>query len=326
MLVHSTVQTSVRYLEASELEDWDKLVEASPQGSLFCRSWWLKAIAPQSRILGYFEGSHLAAGIPVMWQRRFGLHICGMPKYNPSWGVVMEPLIGNRFEVASREIQIMKAIAGELAKQRMFYQSFHPSILNWLPFHWNGFTQTARVTYIIEDLSDLDRVWDGFSHSIKGEIRKATRLGLILEPCELGVVHEAARQSFQRQRLARPSTANLNAVYEVARENGAAQCFAVRDGEGRVHAANLLVWDSKAAYFLAGGADPKLRTSGATSFIIWGLIQFAALRTKSFDFEGSVIPSIERFFRSFGARQVPYNWVMKFPFWMYWALLLLGKP
>src|SRR5262245_26720571 len=47
------------------------------------------------------------------------------------------------------------------------------------------------------------------------------------------------------------------------------------------------------------------------SLLIWEAIQFSAKVTKRFDFEGSMVESIERFFRAFGARQVPYFSVKK---------------
>jgi len=45
--VEQSVEQSqgLRYLSADEYRQWDELVEASPQGSLFCRSWWLKVAA-----------------------------------------------------------------------------------------------------------------------------------------------------------------------------------------------------------------------------------------------------------------------------------------
>jgi hypothetical protein len=55
-----------------------------------------------------------------------------------------------------------------------------------------------------------------------------------------------------------------------------------------------------------GGGDPALRNSGATSMVLWQAITFAATVTKRFDFEGSMLEPVERFFRAFGARQTPY--------------------
>jgi hypothetical protein len=39
---------------------------------------------------------------------------------------------------------------------------------------------------------------------------------------------------------------------------------------------------------------------------MWEAIKFASTVTKRFDFEGSMIEPVERFFRAFGAKQTPY--------------------
>ena len=78
---------------------------------------------------------------------------------------------------------------------------------------------------------------------------------------------------------------------------------------GRVHAAMLLVWDERRCYYLQGGGDPALRNSGAHSLLVWEAIQRAASKSRLFDFEGSMVESVERFFRAFGARQSPYSQV-----------------
>lgn len=73
-----------------------------------------------------------------------------------------------------------------------------------------------------------------------------------------------------------------------------------------MHAAAYIIWDENSAYYLMGGGNPELRTSGATSLVMWEAIKFASDVTKHFDFEGSMLEPVERFFRAFGAEQVPY--------------------
>jgi hypothetical protein len=87
----------------------------------------------------------------------------------------------------------------------------------------------------------------------------------------------------------------------------------------------MLVWDRKRAYYLAGGGDPTLRTSGATALLLWKMMQFASGRSAVFDFEGSQIPAVERFFRAFGASQVWYHEISKMPCWLRACLVLAGK-
>ena len=79
-----------------------------------------------------------------------------------------------------------------------------------------------------------------------------------------------------------------------------------QDEADRIHAVAYIVWDEHAAYYLLGGSDPDLRTSGAASLLMWEAIMRARRVTDVFDFEGSMLKPVERFFRAFGARQTPY--------------------
>jgi len=79
-----------------------------------------------------------------------------------------------------------------------------------------------------------------------------------------------------------------------------------KDAEGNTHAAIYIAWDKQTCYYIMGGADENYRSSGAYSLLLWEAIKTASGVCKEFDFCGSMIPSIERFFRSFGGEQVPY--------------------
>jgi hypothetical protein len=86
--------------------------------------------------------------------------------------------------------------------------------------------------------------------------------------------------------------------------------FACDDAD-QVHAVAYVVWDRHAAFYLLGGGDPELRTSGAASLLMWEAIMQARGVTDVFDFEGSMLKPIERFFRAFGAQQTPYLYVSR---------------
>ena len=315
----------LRFLSTVELPLWDALVDASSQGSVFCSSWWLRAVG-NTQVLGCFENGRLVAGIPLYSERRFGLTLWRMPARCPAWGPVLAPLDGKAVSKTSKETELLRVLAKHLSREKIFFHLFHRMSQNSLPFHWNGFRQSTRFTYVIEDLSNLDRVWEDFTHNIRGEIRKAEGRDLQVRPCDVADVFEAEAKTFGRQNR-RPSTsqAYLSNLYHVAAKHDSAACFAAVDGDMRIHAANMVVWDRRSTYFFAGGADPELRTSGATSLLVWKLIQFAAERSTAFDFCGSIVPSIERHFRAFGGRLVPCHAVMKFPWWLETLLVLQGK-
>jgi len=78
------------------------------------------------------------------------------------------------------------------------------------------------------------------------------------------------------------------------------------DENGAAHAGVLIVWDAESCFYLMGGGDPTLRSSGASSLCVWEAIRHASTVSREFDFEGSMIEPIERFFRGFGAVQRSY--------------------
>jgi lipid II:glycine glycyltransferase (peptidoglycan interpeptide bridge formation enzyme) len=157
---------------------------------------------------------------------------------------------------------------------------------------------------------------------LRNVIRKAEKLGITVQPCSPDTVYELSRKTFSRQGLSIPYRRDyLERLIQAAHVNDAGACLAAVDKTERVHAATLLIWDPKRTYYLVSGGDPDLRSSGAQSLLLWHSIQLASTRSTVFDFEGSVLEGVERVFRAFGARQVPYHRIMKFPLWLHTYLL-----
>lgn len=323
----SAQNSELSWIEPENLPEWDVLVDGSPQASVFLKSWWLKAACGQPRILGYRESGKLIAGIPLHYERHFGLRICRMPLLTQTMGAaIAPPLQGKRVAQESRETRILEMFAEKLSHEQVFIQAFHPSCQNWLPFYWRGFSQTTHYTYEISDLTDLGRIWDGMDSDRRTNIRKARRLGVSVKECGPETVYEAANESFRRQRRSCPwSLQYLKRLYEAARANDAGVCMAAVDSAGKVHAAEFFTWSRQRGYRLAGGHSTEHGASGAGPLLVWSLIEFAAERTAVFDFEGSMRRPIEASFRSFGARRVPYHRIVKMPRWMRIALCAAGR-
>jgi hypothetical protein len=307
---------SLRYLELSELSAWDALVDISPQGSPLSRSWWLKAVCGMVRILGYFKDERLIAGLPLYFEKRFGITACTMPKLTQTLGPIMSPSSARPVTAAWEEMEILGAFAKELSKHYILFQAFHPSVQNWSPFYWEGFKQTCRATQVI-DLRAPDKIWDNMAKMARRNVRKAQHSGVMVKPCGPEELWQAEEKTFRRQNMKVPhSVEYLSRLYDSAKENQAGECFAAVDSQERVHGVVFMIWDKKRAIGVASGGDPELRTSGAMSLLMWHGIQFAAERSEMFDFGGSMLQPVELFQRSFGTSQLPYMWIMKFPLWL----------
>lgn len=280
----------------------------SATNALFDQPWWLDVVAPEAWGAAEIRrGGTLVARLPYVTGKRMGFRGLDMPPLTQSLGPWLAPFDGKYAHRLARQKELMTALIEQLPPHYYFHQRFHYSISNWLPFYWRGFEQTTRYTYVIESLEDLDRVWSEFQPNIRREIRKAQKK--VAVRTDLGVERflDVNALTFGRQRLELPYSKSVVRRLDAAcAERRARRMFFAEDAQGQIHAALYIVWDESSAYYLMSGGDPNLRTSGATSLLVWEAIRFAATVTKKFDFEGSVIEPIERFFRAFGGTQRTY--------------------
>jgi hypothetical protein len=283
--------------------------------SIFQQPWWLEAVAPGSWGEVIIEkGGQIYARLPYVIKRKYGLKVMDMPPLTLHLGPWLRAFPGKYANRISEEHQLMAELIENLPSFDVFQQNFHFSITNWLPFYWKGFQQTTHYTYRINNLSDISLIWESFRENIRRDIRKAeSRFNLrIRTDLPVDAFIPLNIQTFERQGRNLPYPESLIRRLDAACvEHNARKIFIAEDKLGRHHAGVYIVWDEQSAYYLMGGGHPTLRSSGATSLCMWEAIQFAATVTKSFDFEGSIIEPIERFFRSFGAQQTPYFQVVK---------------
>jgi len=287
--------------------------EVDASHCLFDQPWWLEAIAPgEWGEIVLEDNGTVQARLPYVVKQRLGVVALTQPSLTPTLGPWIANSSAAYATALAREHKTMSELIDTLPRFDVFRQAFHPSVTNWLPFHWRGFEASVLYTYRLEDLTDLDRIWSGFRQNVRREIRKAARVVTVRSDLGLRAFLELNEKTFHRQNLALPypreSVERLDAACAV---RDARRMFFAVDERDRVHAALYVVWDAESAYYLMSGADPTLRTSGAGSLLAWEAIRFCAGVSRSFDFEGSMIPSLERFFRAFGARQTPYLFVTK---------------
>lgn len=283
---------------------------------LFQQPWWLDATAGDANwdVAVVERGGELAAALPFIIKRRFGLQVLSVPPLTPflgPWFADTGGRIGGRL---AREKELTAMLLAALPRHDSFRQSFHPEITNWLPWYWANFSQMTRYTYVLDRLDDEAALWTGLSDGTRREIRKARdREGIrIVADLDLDSFLDLNQRTFARQKRALPYDADLvRRIDQACNDRGCRRVMAAVDGRGEIHAVAYLVWDDDRAYYLMGGGDPDLRTSGASSLLMWEGIRFAAGVSRRFDFEGSMIEPIERFFRGFGARQEPYMFVWR---------------
>lgn len=303
------------YFIMTKVERYRKFCETGEAIPIFSQAWWLDSVAAGTWDVCLVEkNGEIVASQPYVITKRHGLTFLTHPPLTQNLGPWVKLSKARYSKALAQEKDLMQVLIEQLPKYHYFRQNWHYSRTNWLPFYWRGFQQTTGYTYVIDNLSNSEKVWSNTLANIKTDIRKARdRFNLIVRT-DLKVEEfiELNKLTFSRQGKSPPYTEKIiKNIFKRASMRDQCKVFIAQDGAGQNHAGVFIIWDEISAYYLMGGGDPKLRSSGATSLCMWEAIKFSSTVTKRFDFEGSMIESVERFFRGFGAVQKAYFSVSK---------------
>jgi len=280
---------------------------------LFQDPWWLNLTTA-----GHWDEALVAnnqgviARLPYRKMSRFGATILTQPRFTPYAGPWFRASTAKAAKQVSERHKLTTELLSRLPRFDLFSQNLWPGSGDWLPFHWAGYSQRTGYTNWLRDLSSVDALWKGLLETTRWEIRKAeTRLKVAVSD-DIDRLCDLHERTFARQGLRAPrERAFLRRVVEGALRHGHARITLATDERGNAHAVNFLVFDDRSAHYLLGGTDPSYRGSGAASLLVWDAIQFAAQHSKLFDFEGSMVEGIARFFRGFGPELIPVNHVYR---------------
>ncbi|UCE55991.1 MAG: GNAT family N-acetyltransferase [Desulfobacterales bacterium] len=278
---------------------------------IFSQYWWLDAVCGHENWDAVIieKGGLITATLPYMLVNKYGLCFITMPPLTKALGPWLRAYDGKIAAQYAHQKELFTKLIQSLPRFDYFCQNFHPMITNWLPFFWQGFKQTTFYTYVLDDLRDLQKIFNGFQGNARREIKKAEqRYKLHIRwDIDIDSFLDLYEMTFSRQKIPMPHSKEIvHRIDATCASRNARKIIGAEDAEGRLHAALYIIWDQHSAYYLMGGSEPNLRNSGAKSFCMWEAIKFASKVTQRFDFEGSMLQPVERFFRGFGAKQIPY--------------------
>ena len=281
---------------------------------LFFKDWYLDAVYGEGNwdIAIVEQNQKVIAALPYFLKRKWGFRFIRTLPFGRTMGVFM------KFEIkgSRRERKLIQQLIDQLPRFHFFEQNFYYSFINWLPIYWKGFQQTTRYTYVLEGIQDLKSTWKNVSSNYRNnKIKKAKALLNIRTDLSLQQFHDVHEMSFQRQKMAVPfSFDTLKKIDDALAKNYARKIFFAVDKKSQVHSVLYLMWDHQTAYLSMAGDDPSLRKSGAGMWLIWEAIKFSSqdLTLDRFDFQGSMLPGVEKIRRDFGAKQIPYFTIFKF--------------
>lgn len=298
------------------LEKWDIFVDESPDGTFYHKSYWLlnnisKSFKSAQNYEFYYisdKNNNWIAAFYISLAKKLGKDFIVMPHMTPFGGVMVSPSIHNL--TISKKISNIKEInelfISKLKEYKLLYYSFSPEHIDMQPFIWNKYVTTVRYTYRL-NLVDEKILWSNLQE--KTSVNKGNKSNVTIKwgfSEYLDTYFELNDKSFNNQNINNFDNELTKKLLNKLNKNNNCIIGIIFNEENKAIGGCVLAYDTKRAYYIMGGISRE--NNFGMSYLLWNAILYTKniLQLPVFDFEGSMIPSIEKYFRKFGGELTPY--------------------
>lgn len=294
-------------------------VKARPELPFQYHPAWLDVVCGPDHWSAVVEGPECRPyGLWPFWYRprwKGMLVEMKMPPYTPQLGPLLDlPPQKRRASGYALEHKVLASLLEKLPAADVINHNLHYTCQNALPFAWAGFHQRMRYSYWVDvEEADPETLRRSFSEGKRQEVRRGLKNGLQWDD---GVSLEAFIQLHLRDlyiRGAAPAYTPelLSNMTRAMRAIGDCWICGARSAEGHLLAAHVLMVQPRQTCNLMMALSPEGRKMGAPAWLIWQILVALRGHTRTFDFEGSVQPAIERSYRQYGGYRKAFLQVEK---------------
>jgi hypothetical protein len=302
---------------ADDLTLWDRLVEASPQGTVFHKLAWLKTIEKHTNtkltLIVSQDKEEIFAAIPFFYRKmRHILKRLFSPPYN-----MLIPYLGPIFPNSdkwkqsrweSRSVGFLRElddyIRSKIGADCIFVSTNMQDIRGFL---WTGYSASLNYTYI-GDISDKSLIWQRFSASVRRGIKNAEKEGVeIIESDKDG--YRFVTDSFLQDLIKDGVGLNISTDYFLDLYEGLPENFKVFVStykEKTIGGLVATVYKDTASFWL-GGVRANLKGIYPNYFLLWKTIEWASDQGfRYFDLFGADVPHISSFKSGLNFNLMPF--------------------
>lgn len=293
----------LRFLKRGQIDTaaWDATVLQSGTGLPYAYSWYLDAttdrrwsalVTPDYRMV-----------FPLPWNRKLlGLAQVYQPPFTQQLG-----LLGANVSEAD-SIDFLAAIPPHFQRVQLM---LHVGEASQLPEGHSG-TIRWKTNLVLPLDRSFSRIREGFSKSLRKRIRAVEPQLVFQETNEVVLLVDYYRQALEHKvGLSAKDYQRAIRLFQQLCERKLGRIYQVVDTRGQLLAMGLFVQTESRIINLFGASNQAGRACYAMHFLLTKVMEHYAGQALLFDFEGSEVPGVAQFFRSFGAVEQPfwaYQW------------------
>ncbi len=300
-------------LTDAEHAEWDEFVYGEKNGSIFHTTWWHKAWDAEYRVFARRDRQgRIESGILIHIARfpsfsRFGVKGIRRPPLTPVNGPVFRPCPKQgRCNWYTHEKKELHSSIDALPRVDFYDFGLGRAFRDIMPFLWNGFDTHISYTYVIpfsEAATWQKNISEKTKRKLKAARKEAAETGCRIETdppfMELKPLffETGDTKGFSMSRY----EAALPKWWAAMKDMNAGRSYILRDKGGKGLCASLMVWDNRTAYVLLNGMMRDMRRDTHVNMLLFErMITDALDMGLDFDFDGSILMGVERFFRGWG--------------------------
>ncbi|WP_299826168.1 GNAT family N-acetyltransferase [uncultured Pontibacter sp.] len=291
----------LRYLPHHEINEksWNDCVEASAERIVYAFSWYLNTVCKRwDAVVEEKDGKYVSV-FPLPLGRRHGQLGILQPYFTQQLGLFSTPQ--SKYKSINDYLQLIPA------KYKSVYLQLNSSNTEGINQHPVPLKVAARTNYLLSLAPPYEELLKNYRNRHK--LNKAKRQSIKVAP--LSTIHTLINlfRSTKGKELTEIKSQHyklLERLYEVLKERKQAELWQVVNAAGEAIAAAFFILEPGRIIFLLSGASEEGRRTAAMTLLLDSMIQRFAGSNRILDFEGSMVPSVGKFYANFGAGPVTY--------------------
>lgn len=307
------------------LEEFCNLAEI--HHGVFASKEWLSVYEGKLNLVGIYKDEHqLIGGFYFIKTKKYGFTFLKLPPYSPHCALFFKNEASNVSSALSFQKEILEDVVNYIKSQNSTLTVLAlPSVnVDTQPFIWDNYKVIPNYTYRLNLIQTIEQIKSQFDSKNRNAINKAVKEGVEVELNSL-----SSNELFEffshhlKSAGANVYSTELRNIFTKFSNNK--NSFSLTAKKDNVVLGNVFcIYDSKVCYYLLGGVNKSAGIQGINNLLMLKAIEQAkAIGCETFDFEGSMLKGVEKFFRSFGPTMHPYYTINKGKLWL--ELLLKFK-
>ena len=236
------------------------------------------------------------------------------PPFSPNCGLFIADKTSNPAQKNTFKKKTLQLIRKYIEEQKydILDLSFPYQYIDMQEFIWKEYTVEPRYSYQLNLNDTEEELISKMSSERRKNIRKAQKDGVYTQKVtNIELAKKLIYNTYSKQNLTVDNTV-LDKIFNSFSTPENTICFVSYDKNKNPLSTVFCVVDKTSCYYILGGYSATKKHEGAGALAMWEAIKEAKNKKIAiFDFEGSMLPQVEKYFRGFGGNMIPFYSIKK---------------